>query len=324
MKKNRFLMQKTPHFALFVLRHKALSLSLCAGVSLTLLSSGCDKGESDSQDRENETKGQDSDENKDQNSSDASNSSDSTEGVSKELIARVTKTCKTICESENARDCKEMGLDQEQDSCIDNCGGEISTFFTASKKKACLDSLDPTFSCLYTVQCEDFPDTFKKVIKLLDKDATFSGECSEEFDKSNEHCAEDFNEFFSQMPDDSTEPALPIVDIVMKGEKWTDTKATIKKNDKGVHKVVISTKSEMDCEDDETTLDSAITLSLEANSASATASVFFHHDQQVHVVENSHVSLGPETQGTRNLQIQSTSPDGKFAAIGTVAAKVCE
>lgn len=319
-------MHKFARFAVpsFLRTSKALGLCLAVGLG----SPGCDKGEDKKQDADSDGK-QDSEgksETDGDDKDDATNEdkpADNT-GLTKDQIARTLKLCKETCEDKSVLECEEIGFDDTQDKCIEDCEETVGFYFGASTDEECLDSLEDTFSCLFGVDCEDFPAMSEQLIGLLSKDTKFSGGCADQYAKSAEHCSEDLKKAMgSDLDDDPNKPAPAEIYIVMKGSEWMDTKATITENDKGVHKVVISNNSELDCGDDESTLDSVVTLSLEA-SASATTSVHFHHDKQSTVVEQANVSLAAPKDGKRIVTTQAIHKDGLFSVVGSIAAKICE
>lgn len=345
-------MQKHAQLSGLMLLRKTLSFTLCAGLSLSLLSTGCDKGDSNDKDANEEKK--DTDDKSDTESKDDSdgkkdsdgdgdddnnddNNDDSTgdqpadkDQLSEEQMARVTKLCKETCEDDEVRACEPMNFSEKIDDCIKQCENDLSAYFGASEDEVCLDSFEDTYGCLYSIKCDEFPDMSAQVLGLFDKESTFTGECADQFEKSAEHCAEDLKKALGDLPfdpgdlEDPTKPAPTVLDVVVDGTKWTGVEATITKNEKDVHKVVISDKSGLACGEDESTLERAITFSLEGSGTSVTATVHFHYDKQVEIVEQSNVALGPATGDKRVINMQASSDKGDFFAEGAVTAKVCD
>lgn len=298
-----------------------IETTLGAGLSLLLLSSGCDKGS----DKGSDAKG-DKD-NTDKNSGGDSDEQDSATGNDGEpsdaKLARVVKICKKACEREEVLECEDNGFSDKEDDCIKDCNTQLSTYYRASEDEACLDAMDDTFNCLYGLDCDDFPEMSGQMTGLLSTDTEFTGDCSDQFEKTAEHCADDIKKAFGGLGGGPTKPAPKVIDIVMNESKWSDSKATITENDEGDHKVVISKNNDLECGQDESRLESAITLTVKA-SASATTSVSFHYGESTEVIENANVSITPESNGERTVSTQAISKDGKFSVVGAIAAKVCE
>lgn len=333
---------------------RAISLSFCAGLSLGLLSSGCDKGDdkdSDEDKKEVESEGkEDSDgkedtdgkkdtEGDDDNKKDDDKKDDTTgdnkpadkDQLTEDQKSRVLKLCKETCEKKEVLECKENGLGEKVEECVEDCSGEVGSFFAASTDEVCLDSLEGSFSCMYELKCDEFPDMFPQLLKLLDKESKFEGGCADEFDKSAEHCAEDLKKALGDLPIDElpidpidpNKPAPEAIDIVVNETKWTTAEATITKQSDGGYKIVISQKTGLACGEDENKLDSAISISLE-DAQSDKGMVYFHYDKKIAKMDDASVSLVPTKSDKQTVQIEATHSSGNHSVVGMITAKVCE
>lgn len=349
-------MQNKSQLSGLSLLRKAMSLTFCAGLSVSLLSGGCDKGndkdkESDEDKKETESEGKDTDgegdsdgkkdtdgDSDDDKKDDDKKDDDSTgdipankQELTEDQAARISKLCKETCEDKEVLECEAKVLSKDPDECVKGCTSELGGFFGASEDETCLDSLEDTFTCLYGTKCDEFSKTYTQLLGLLQKEGSFTGECADKFEKSSEHCGEDLKKNVGDLPigdlpiDDFPKPDSTVMDIVVDGSKWTTVEATVTKVGDDSYKVVLSDKDGLGCDEGTETLENAISTTITGTKTDK-ALVYFQHNKMSTKVEGASVNLGSaegDKDQTRDVQIQAQHSSEEYSVTGTITAKVC-